>query len=317
MRWSWPPPRARVDGAMRNLNAIPAGWQRLSPTLRGALWMLLACLAFAGMGATARHLAQVLPPLEVVFFRNALALVWMIPWILRVGLAGLRTAHFGAYVGRSALAFVSMACWFTALATLPLAEAIALGFTQPLFATVLAVVLLHEIVRLRRWTATVIGFLGAMVILRPGIEAITLAHVLVLLSSATGAITMVVVKRLTRTEDPNTIVTYMTLLTAPVALLIALPGWVWPSPANWVWLIVLGLLGTIGHQGSTRAFKLLDASLAASLDFIRLPLAAMIAWIAFAETPDRWTWIGGAMIGGASIYIAHREAQLARARAGA
>jgi drug/metabolite transporter (DMT)-like permease len=208
-----------------------------------------------------------------------------------------------------------MFCWFSALVTLPLAEAIALGFTQPLFATVLAVVLLGEVVRLRRWTATILGFLGAMVILRPGLEEVTLAHLLVLFSSATGAITSVVVKRLTRTEDPSTIVTYMTLLATPLALLVALPVWTWPDGPTWFWLVVLGLLGTIGHQGSTRAFKLLDASLAASLDFIRLPMAAMIAWVAFAEVPDIWTWIGGAIIGGASIYIARREAQLARARA--
>lgn len=299
---------------MPSLETVARAWGGMPATLRGAAWMLMACVAFAGMGATARYLTRVLPPQELIFFRNAIALAWMLPWIARVGLAGLQTAHFRVYVGRSILAFLSMLCWFTALAALPLAEATALGFTQPLFATVLAVLLLGEVVRLRRWTATVVGFLGAMVILRPGVDEVTFAHVLVLLASATGAVTTVVVKRLTRTEDPNTIVTYMTLLATPLALLVALPVWTWPDGPTWFWLVVLGLLGTIGHQGSTRAFKLLDASLAASLDFIRLPMAAMIAWVAFAEVPDIWTWIGGAIIGGASIYIARREAQLARER---
>jgi drug/metabolite transporter (DMT)-like permease len=296
------------------LAALARGWNRLSPTPRGALWMLCACAAFACMGVTARYLTRFLPPEELVFFRNALALVWMLPWVMRVGVVGLRTRHFGMYIGRSVLAFVSMFCWFTALVTLPLAEAIALGFTQPLFATVLAVVLLGEVVRLRRWTATILGFLGAMVILRPGLEEVTAAHLLVLFSSATGAITSVVVKRLTRTEDPNTIVTYMTLLATPLALLIAVPGWVWPDAATWFWLVALGLLGTIGHQAVTRAIGHLDASLVAPLDFMRLPMAAALAWLAFGEVPDVWTWIGGAMIGAASIYIAHREAQLARQR---
>jgi drug/metabolite transporter (DMT)-like permease len=294
--------------------ALARGLSRLPPTPRGVLWMIFACVSFACMGATARYLTRFLPPEELVFFRNALALAWMLPWVLRVGSAGLRTTHFGMYVGRSALAFFSMFCWFTALVTLPLAEAIALGFTQPLFATVLAVILLREVVRLRRWTATVVGFLGAMVILRPGIEEVTWAHLLVLLSSAAGAVTAVLVKQLTRTEDPSTIVTYMTLLATPFALLIAIPGWVWPDPWTWMWLIALGLLGTVAHQASTRAIRSLDASLVASLDFMRLPMVAALAWVAFGEVPDRWTWIGGAMIGMASVYIAHREAQLARQR---
>jgi drug/metabolite transporter (DMT)-like permease len=283
--------------------------------LRGTIWMLVACIGFAGMGALIRYLTRYLPPQELIFFRNALALAWMMPWVARVGFAALRTTHFRMYAGRSALAFLSMLCWFTALVTLPLAEAIALGFTQPLFATVLAVLILGETVRARRWTATIIGFIGAMVILRPGIEAVTFAHLLVLVSSATGAITSVVVKQLTRTEDPNTIVTYMTLLTTPFALLIAVPVWQWPDLTTWGLLLLLGFLATVGHQASTRAFRFLDASLAASLDFIRLPIAALIAWVAFSESPDIWTWIGGAIIGGASIYIAHREAQLARERA--
>lgn len=292
-------------------------WSGLSPTMRGVLWMLIACVAFACMGATVRWLTRFLPPQELIFFRNALSLFWMTPWIARVGFAALRTTHFGMYAGRSLLAFISMLCWFTALVTLPLAEAIALGFTQPLFSTVLAVLILGEVVRVRRWTATIVGFLGAMVILRPGIEAVTLAHLLVLGSSLTGAITSVVVKQLTRTEDPSTIVTYMTLLTTPFALMIAVPVWQWPDLVTWIWLFVMGFLATCGHQASTRAFKYLDASLAVSLDFIRLPLAAAIAWIAFTESPDIWTWIGGAIIAASSVYIARREAQLARERAAA
>lgn len=296
---------------------LASGWSRLPPTPRGVLWMVGACVAFACMGVTARYLARFVPPQELVFFRNVLALAWMLPWLIRVGPAGLRTSNFRMYVGRSVLAFVAMACWFTAIASLPLAEAIALSFTQPLFATVLAVLLLGEVVRLRRWTATTVGFLGAMVILRPGVEEVTLAHMLLLLSSATGAITAIMVKRLTRTEDPNTIVTYMTLLATPLALLTAWPDWIWPGATTWFWLIVLGLLGTVGHQASTRAIRNLDASLVASLDFMRLPLAAGLAWLAFGEVPDIWTWIGGAMIAAASVYIAHREAQLARQRAAA
>jgi drug/metabolite transporter (DMT)-like permease len=287
-------------------------WAGLPPTVRGALWMLLACAFFAVMGATIRHLSRTLPTFELIFFRNAIAFLCMMPWVLHVGFAALRTSNFKLYAGRSVIAFLSMALWFTALAAMPLAEAVALSFTAPMFGTVLAVLFLGEIVRLRRWSATIIGFLGAMVILRPGVADVTYAHVIVMASALTSAINSIVVKKLTRTENPNTIVTYMTMLTTPFALLLALPGWIWPSLDAWIWILVLGAAGTIGHLASTRAFKHIDASLVMTFDFARLPFSALVAWFAFAESPDRWTWIGGAIIAASSVYITRREAKLAR-----
>ncbi len=293
--------------------AAPAARRRRPAAIQGAFLMLAACVAFGCMGITVRHLTQNLPPFEVVFFRNALSLAWMMPILAHQGFAVLRTAHFGLYAWRSAIALATMLCWFTALKSLPLAEATALSFTQPLFATVLAVIMLHEIVRRRRWTATIIGFIGAMIILRPGVAEVSFAHVLLLTSSLIGALNAITVKQLTRTEHPNAIVTYMTLLITPFSLAIALPGWESVPLSLWPWLAAMGFFGMLGHQLSTRAFGLIDASLVSAFDFMRLPFSALLAWIIFAEVPDRWTWIGGAIIAGASIYIARREAQLARA----
>jgi drug/metabolite transporter (DMT)-like permease len=292
----------------------PGPWQRLSPTLRGALLILLSCVFFGFMGITIRELSQRLPTFELIFFRNAMALAFMLPWLAGHGLTALRTASWRLYFGRSFLAFGSMICWFTALATLPLAEAVALSFTSPLFATVLAVVVLHEIVRVRRWSATIIGFLGAMLILRPGFAEVTLAHWLVLLSSLAGAFGAILVKQLTRVDDANTIVTVMTLIVSPVALVLAIPVWQWPATwTDWALIVALGFCAMAGHQVLTRAYKLLDTSLVMTLDFARLPIAALLSWIIFAEVPDIWTWIGGAIIASASIYTARREAALARA----
>ena len=292
--------------------AAPPPSRRLTPPVRGALLMLAACASFGCMGVTVRHLAQNMPPFEVVFFRNALSFAWMLPVLAHQGFAVLRTAHIGLYAWRSAIALATMLCWFTALASLPLAEATALSFTQPLFATVLAVVMLHEIVRARRWTATVIGFIGAMLILRPGVADVTWAHILLLASTLIGALNAVTVKQLTRTEHPNAIVAYMTLLIMPFSLALALPVWETPTLALWPWLIAMGFFAMLGHQLNTRAFRLIDASLVSAFDFMRLPFSACLAWLLFAEVPDRWTWIGGAIIAGSSIYIARREAKLAR-----
>jgi drug/metabolite transporter (DMT)-like permease len=207
-----------------------------------------------------------------------------------------------------------MLLWFTALAMMPLAEATALSFTSPLFATIFAVILLHEVVRARRWTATVIGFIGAMIILRPGMSSLDLAHWLVLGSSALAGINAILIKQLTRTENANAIVTYMTLYIIPMSLVPALFVWTMPPPQTWLLIALLGFVATLGHQAMTRAFAATDTSVVMSFDYARLPFVAIIAWFAFGELPDLWTWVGAAVIVAASTYIAHREATVARTR---
>src|SRR3954447_24544089 len=183
----------------------------LPAPLIAAVAMIAASLFFAGLSAIVRHLGETMHPFEVVFFRNLAGLAFMLPWLMRSGVTAMRTTHHRLYFGRSFMSLVSMLAWFSALALMPLAEATALSFTSPLFATVFAVILLHEVVRARRWTATVIGFIGAMIILRPGMSNLDLAHLLVLASSALAGINAILVKQLTRSESANAIVTYMTL----------------------------------------------------------------------------------------------------------
>ncbi len=278
--------------------------------------MTAACLCFAGMNAIIRHLAADLPPFEIVFFRNLMGLAFMVPWLIRAGGTALRTDKQRLYIGRSLLGLFSMLCWFSALALMPLAEATALSFTSPLFATIAAVLIMGEIVRARRWTATLVGFVGAMIVLRPGVQQIGLAEILVLLSAASAGLNAIMVKQLTRSEPANAIVTYMTLYITPISLIPAIAVWVTPPWHTVPWLIFLGFLATLGHQAMTRAFAATDASLVMSFDFARLPFVAVIAWLAFGEQPDGWTWVGAAVIVAASAYIAQREAALARAGKG-
>jgi drug/metabolite transporter (DMT)-like permease len=292
-----------------------SGLRALPGPIRGGLWMTFACLCFAGMNVIIRQLSVDLHPFQVVFFRNLAGLAFMLPWLLHVGVSALRTDHQRYYLGRSFLGFLSMLLWFYALAMMPLAEATALSFTSPLFATIFAVILLHEVVRGRRWTATVVGFIGAMIILRPGMADLGLAHWLVLASSALAGINAILVKQLTRSESANAIVTYMTLYIVPMSLIPALFVWVTP-PLHTIPLIVgLGLIATFGHQAMTRAFVATDTSIAMSFDYARLPFVAVLAWFVYGEVPDLWTWVGAAVIVGASTYIAHREAVHARAKA--
>jgi drug/metabolite transporter (DMT)-like permease len=289
-----------------------AAFAGLPNPVRGALLAVTASAFFAGMIGCIRTLADDLPPLEIVFFRNLFSFACMLPWLATAGLSVMRTQHHTLYFGRSTVGFISMCLWFTGVAYLPLNESTALSFTAPLFASVCAVVFLGEVIRLRRWTATIIGFLGTMIILRPGLAELTWPQGVILASAITSGINAVLVKQLTRTESPNAIVTYMTFYALPFSLAGALYVWVTPPLHTWPLILLLGFFATMGHLCLTRAFFCMDASSVTALDFGRLPFVALIAWFAFGEAPDAWTWVGAAVIVSATVYITHREAVIAR-----
>ena len=285
---------------------------KMPAAVKGAVLMTIAAGAFAGMNVTIRAMNGELHPFQVAFLRCAVGFLFMLPWLAHAGFAGLKTGSQKLYGSRAFVGYASMLCWFTALAYLPVAEATALSFTSPLFATAAAALLLGEIVRRRRWTATIVGFLGAMIVLRPGLDGVSLAHALVLASAALGGWNAITVKQLTRTDNPNTIILYMTIYLVPLSLVPALFVWQWPSAQGWLLTLVLGAFATIGHQSFTRALAQCEASYVLPFDFTRLPIVAVMAYFIFGEVPDIWTWVGGSVIVGATVYIARREAQLAR-----
>ncbi len=280
--------------------------------IKGALWMIFGAAASACVAGIVRHVSAELHPFEIAFFRNLFGLVFMLPWLMRNGLGALHTRRLGLYTLRAVLGVVAMLSWFSAIAMMPLADAVALNFTAPLFGTVLAAFVLAEVVRVRRWTATAVGFLGAMIILRPGFEELSLASVIVLVAAVAMAASGTVIKILSRTESTNAIITYTVIYLTPMSLLPALFVWRTPDMDTLLWLAALGGLATLGQFGLTRAFAAADASAMLPFDFARLPFAALIGFLAFGEQPDLWTWGGAAVIAAATIYIAHREAKVAR-----
>jgi drug/metabolite transporter (DMT)-like permease len=296
---------AITDRAAARLGTLPLVTQ-------AALWMLLGALVGGMMNVTIRLVSAEIHPLEVVFFRNLFSLLFMVPWLARVGFGVLRSpSKFGFFLLRALVSFISMVTWFIGINLVPLATATALNFTAPLFATIGAALILKEQVRARRWTAIACGFVGVIVILRPFGPA-DANQLLILVSAATAAMGAITVKFLSRTESASAIVTFMVLYTTPMALVPALFVWTWPSLAAWLQLVALGLLGTIAHFSVARALGAADASICAAFEFLRLPYAALLAWIFFSEPTDFWTWVGAAIIAGSALYVAHREAKLAR-----
>ncbi len=276
--------------------------------------MIAAALGFSVMNALVRVAAAELDPLQIAFFRNFFALIFMLPWLARVGRAGLRTERLGTHICRSIVALGAMSCWYYSITILPLGQAVALNFTVALFATIGAALFLGEIVRARRWSATLIGFAGVLIVLRPGGGEVTLAMSLPIVAAFFMAVSVLLVKSLSRSESPAVIVLYMNLILTPLSLIIALFVWRWPSWPVLGYLVLIGLLGAVAHLALVRAFAKADASAIAPLDYTRLPFIAVIAYFAFGEVPDPWTWLGGTIIAGSAIYIARREAQVARER---
>ena len=210
-----------------------------------------------------------------------------------------------------------MICYFAAIAWLPLAEVIALAFSKPLFATIGAALVLHEVVRARRWSAIGIGFVGVLIVLRPGAEAISPFALLVLLGALLAAATTLMIKYLTRTERVPTIVWYQALFATLLSFPLCLLHWRLPDLAGWLLLIGIGSFGTLAWLTLAHAVHLADASAVVPFEFLRLPFAALAAYLWFGEVPSIWTWLGGGLIFGATIYITEREARLARQRAAA
>ena len=276
--------------------------------------MTAAAFCFSIMNVAIRIVSGELDPLQIAFFRNLFALAFMLPWLARAGLTGLATRRIGTHLWRAAMGMLAMVCWFYSIALLPLAEAVALNFTVPLFATIGAALVLGEIVRARRWSATVIGFLGVLLIVRPGFAELTWPMALPILAAVMMAVSTLVVKSLSETDSPAAIVLTMNLILTPLSLVPALFVWVWPTWSALGLLAVLGALAALAHLCLTRAYTKADASAILPFDYTRLPFVAALGYLLFGEVPDAWTWAGGAVIAAAAIYIAQREARVARER---
>ena len=208
---------------------------KLPPVLRATVYALLAALFFSGMAIFIRQASYELHPTVIVFFRNALALLWMLPWLSQAGLGALRTNRLGMFGLRTILGLIGMTSGFWAVTLIPISQATALSFTSPIFATIGAALILGEVVRRRRWTAVIVGFWGAMIVVignnggLAGLGALELGVILALVNAVIMAINKLVLKSLTRTERPEAIITYMVLLLTPLSLILAVFHWDWPS----------------------------------------------------------------------------------------
>lgn len=284
--------------------------------LGGVAWMLVSCALLAGVAALGRYVALAgVPTFQTVFLRLAFALLTFMPLLAWRGREMLQTDHLPIYMLRVVIGLAGMTTWFAALAYIPVGEVTAIGFLAPIFGTVGAVFLLRETVGWRRWAATAVGLLGAIIVLRPGVNEMGPGTLFALAAALGMAASGLLIKRLTSRDDPDKVVLLALCLQTPVMAVPAMT--VWQPITLHLWLVFagMGLLGMLGHITLTRAFRAADASVVMSLEFARLPFAVLFGFALFGELIDSWTWLGAAVIFAAALYTARRERQLARKRA--
>jgi drug/metabolite transporter (DMT)-like permease len=284
-------------------------WQAAPPVMRGILLMCISTVFFTAMHVLVRFVARDVPPLQVAFLRNIFGVIVFLPLLLSGGVGFLRTQRLGLHAVRGLLNVVAMLMFFTALAITPVARITALSFTAPLFTAVLSVVFLGERFRMRRWMAIIVGFIGTLIILRPGMIPLDLGSLLVVASASIWGVTMIVIKILSRTESSFAITAYMNIFLSVFSLGPALWVWVTPAPEMWVWLVAIGILGTIAQIALSQALKETDPTAVMPFDFLKLVWATLLGMWVFGELPDLLTWIGALVVFASGFYIAYREHQ--------
>jgi len=276
--------------------------------------MLGSAASISGANGAVQHLSHSnLHVFEIAFFRQLLGLIFMSALFLRGGLRPLITRKLGLHVLRSVLNVLAMLAFFYGLSLEPLAKVVSLGLTAPLFATLGAVIFLRERMTPHRWVALGIGVAGAVIILRPGIQVVSLGALMVLLSNTLWAVALVVIKVLTRTESSVTVALYSSLLQTPIAFMFAIFFWQWPTAEQLVWLAGIAIFGTISQLALTEAFRKADATLVLPADFTKVIWASLIGYFFFDQVPEIWVGIGAVVIFSAVFYNSYSDSRFSRA----
>ena len=268
-----------------------------------------ALLSFSLMAVAVRELLRTMGNFEILFLRSLVSFVLVLAVLPRFGLGALRTRHFGLHLVRNVLHFGGQYAWVYAIAMLPLATVFAIEFTMPVWAAVLAVLILGERLNRGRIVMLVLGLAGILIILRPGFGIVQPAALVMLAGSFAYASTMIATKRLSGNDSAFAILFYMSAIQLPLGFIPALPGWVAPTLADLPWIIAVGAAGLSAHYCVTRAVRIADAMLVIPIDFLRLPLIAVVGMLFYGEPLELSIMLGAAVIFAGTYYSIRRESR--------
>lgn len=265
-----------------------------------------AVVSFLVMAVAVRELSFHMGAFEIMFFRSALALVILAPFAYAAR-HELMKARLGLQFMRNIAHFIGQYCWVLAISLIPLAQAIAIEFTTPIWVAFLAALVLGEKLTGPRWIAAIGGFIGVMFVVRPGVVDFNPDSLFALGAALGFACSVIMVKILTRTDSPFDVVFWMTVIQLPMGLIPAAFYWTAPVVADTPWLIAMAITGMSAHYCMAAALKAADASIVLPIDFLRIPLIAVIGFILYSEALDPWVLVGAAIIFAVNYYAVARE----------
>jgi drug/metabolite transporter (DMT)-like permease len=268
---------------------------------RGALLMVASAFLFAAMGEAVRMASAQLSNAMVVFFRNAFGLLALAPWLVHLGVKGLSTRTWREHLVRGLAGLASMYCYFYAIAQIGLSEAILLNYSLPLFMPLIARVWLREEVPPRLWRALGLGFLGILLILRPGASVFRPAALLAVVAAVLAALAQVGVRRLTQTEPATRIVFYFAVISTAVSSVPLTSAWTTPKGRLWIVLVALGILATLAQLVMTRAYAHAPAAQVGPFIYSAVVFAGLMDWWLWGRVPDAWFVLGAAFVCAAGI----------------
>jgi drug/metabolite transporter (DMT)-like permease len=280
----------------------------MSDNTKGILWALLAAALFSVVIAMAKIAVTQYHVLQILFFRQVVVFLSSIPSIAKSFPESLKTKMPGIHAARLVGAFTALSCGIWAVAVLPLTTATTLAFAQVFFVAILALVFLKETVGPHRIGAVIVGFIGVIVVMRPGVDGLININALIPLLGATGAaVAVTAVRRLSQTESTATLLVYQAVFVGGLAGFPLIWLWVTPDVFGWFFLFIMGVLATLGQWVGVRALRLGEASVVGNMEYSKLIYAAILGYVLFGELPDSYTILGACIIIGSSIYIFRRE----------
>ena len=291
-------------------------FHRLPDNLKGIVFLMLASIAFSLMALLIKLLGQRLHVTQILLLRQAGMALLVMPAVLRGFPGALRSQRPGLQILRMAFALVAMLGGFTAIIYLPLADATAIFFAKSFFVTIFAVLILGEIVGAYRWSAVAVGFVGVLIMLQPGTANFSIYGLFSLAGAAGAGAVMIILRILSQSDSADTILAWSAL---GIGLAMAVPGiyfWQWPSGEEWALLGGLAVASYLGQRGNVYAYKHGEASLLASLDYVRLLWATLLGFIVFGHIPGTPTWIGASIVVAAAVFTIYRAAKHRRSSAG-
>ncbi|TMJ23028.1 MAG: DMT family transporter, partial [Alphaproteobacteria bacterium] len=269
------------------MTVLVVRWQALPPNMRGILWVGLSGMLFALLNVFTLIPSQHLNPYVMAFMRYFFGTLMLVPIVMKLGLhRAMSTNRLPLHLFRGAIHACGMFLWFVGLPLTTLASITALGFTGPIFVTIGAALFLGEKVRMRRWMAVLVGFAGAMIIIRPGVGDLGIGAICILISTPIFSTSNLISKALARTETANKIVIWQHLTILVFAFPVALYFWQTPAPSDLLWFIAAGLCGTLGHICQQNGYQLADITLLQPIGFLSLLWNALLGYFLFVQQPD-------------------------------